>query len=274
MMSIVEMRRDRVKRVLLCIFLSALTSIGLAGQSLLRFEVAAIRPGQRGGRTTVSSSPSGLYTAMNIPVHLLIRHAFGLQLDQLLVGGPEWIRDERIDITARAEIARPSVADRRAMLQSLLAERFGLVTHDESRELPVYLLTQASPDKQLGPRLVRATGCDALARAIQRGEAPAQKSRGAPPVHGMRMHPGTLQFGCMPLATLLSTLISSVDRTVIDETALEGDFNLELEWAHDADSTRASIFVALQEQLGLKLEAARRPVAVRVIDRIERPTFD
>ena len=160
--------------------------------------------------------------------------------------------------------------------QALLDQRFQLAAHSEARELDVYALVRMTGDATLGQRLQRPTvDCDELAARMQRGEAPV-RSASEPPLHGMRMQSGTLQVGCMPLGVLLSTLTTAVNRPVLDRTGLEGDFNLELEWEAQAggDATRPSIFAAVQEQLGLKLEPQRALVDVIVIDRLERPTPD
>lgn len=160
-----------------------------------------------------------------MPLRTLIRNAFGLQLEEQLAGGPEWVSDARFDISAKAEAARPSIEHRRLMLQALLRERFQLAVHTESRELPVYALTVARAHGRLGDRLKRSDAdCDELAARMQRGEVPAQPV-GSPPLYGMRMQGGNLEISCMPLQTLVSNLISSVNRTVLDRTGLKRNFN-------------------------------------------------
>ena len=242
----------------------------------IQFEVASIRASAGDGRTAISVSPSGLYTVTNMPLRTLIRNAFGLGLDAQLAGVPEWVESARFDISAKAENPKPTVEHRRQMLQALLKERFKLVAHTESRELPVYSLVLARADGQLGPRLKRpAVDCDDLAARMQRGEVPPQRA-GQPMFHGMSMSGGKLEIACMPLQTLIGTLMSSVQRPIVNRTGLSGNFNLALEWESKpiADGALPSIFVALQEQLGLKLEPGRGAVDVVVIDRIERPTLD
>src|SRR5437868_4839883 len=149
------------------------------------------------------------------------------------------------------------------MLQSLLADRFGLIAHKEKRDGQVYALTLARPDGKLGPQLSRsAVDCTALARA------------GGPPPQGacsMRVGNGTLAARSVTMSDIARVLMGSVDRIVVDRTGLEGAYDVDLAWTPNPtpDSPGASIFTALQEQLGLKLEAARAPVDVVVIDRIE-----
>lgn len=183
-------------------------ALSLWVQAPLRFEVASVKPSEGGNQpATISESPSGLYTATSMPLRTLIRNAFGVQLDELLVGGPEWVNSARFDISAKAENPRPSIEHRRQMLQALLQERFKLAVHTESRELRIYILVLARADGRLGPRLTRPTiDCDDLAARMQRGEVPPQKA-GQPPLHGMRMMGGRLEISYMPLIN------SAVQRT-------------------------------------------------------------
>ena len=223
----------------------------------VQFSVASVKPSSNtSAPATVSNSPSGLYTVTNMPLRTLIRNAFGLQLDDQLAGGPEWVNSAKFDISARAESARPTVEHRRLMLQALLAERFRLSMHRETRELPIHALEMSRYDRKFGLRLRRPeVDCDVLARQMQRGEISPQPA-GKPLLAGMRMQAGKLESACMPLRVLVSTLTSSLSRTVVDHTGLEGNFTLELEWEvrPNPDGRLPSIFAALQEQLGLKLE--------------------
>lgn len=261
--------------VIPAIILGLLASSDLRAQ--IEFEVASVKASPAGDRpATISVSPSGLYTATSMPLRILIRNAFGLQLDEQLAGGPDWVNAARFDISAKAENPRPSIEHRREMLQALLKERFKLVVHSETRQLPIYSLVVARADGSLGPQLTRPTvDCDALADRMLRGEVPPQPAA-QPPLHGMRMQGGKLEISCMPLQMLISNLTSSVGRMVVDRTGLTGNFNLRLEWETRpvADGNRPSMFAAVQEQLGLKLEPARGPVEVVVIDHIERPAPD
>jgi uncharacterized protein (TIGR03435 family) len=127
--------------------------LALAAQVAPRsFEVASVKPRDPANpRSMMVADPSGRFTAMNIPVVMLIRTTYGLQNDQV-VGGPDWMRSEGFNITAKAPEGTPVTA-MGPLLESLLAERFQLTFHRENRELPVYALVKARSDGSLGPRL-------------------------------------------------------------------------------------------------------------------------
>ncbi len=191
------------------------------------------------------------------------------------------------------------------MLRALIADRFKLVTHTQSRQLPIYALVIARSDKKLGPQMHPSTSdCEAAAgestlKAKEgkekskegRGSAPAApRASGQKPPCTTRMAPGRLSGSAMTMAGLAGSLSGAVERTVLDRTGMTGAFDVELTWTPDqmpqrsagADPSKAkavkvdpngpSIFTALREQLGLKLESSKGPVEVLVIDRVERPT--
>jgi len=174
------------------------------------------------------------------------------------------------------------------MLRTLLEERFKLVVHQETRDLPIYALTLARSDGKLGPKLVRSdVDCDKviaeLAEAIRKTGRPPLGPPGQAPPCSTGGPPGKFTGNDITMQMLADVLIASVnrmdavDRVVVDRTGLSGGFDLTLEWTPDelvAASSGASIFTALQEQLGLKLEPTRGPVEVIVIDHVERPTPD
>ena len=168
------------------------------------------------------------------------------------------------------------------MLQSLLADRFKLVAHRETREIQTYALVLARKDGKLGPQL-RATPQEC-------GDWIASGRRGAPPAiagdlpRGRQMVSAfAFRSNAMPLSQFANLLAARVERPVEDRTGLTGSFALELRWraeqgAPDTSSTSeelpTSMFTALQEQLGLKLESTKGRLEVLVIDHIERPTPD
>jgi uncharacterized protein (TIGR03435 family) len=270
----------------------------------MKFEVASVKPNKSNdGRVMIGMQPGGRYTATNVPLRQLIRQAYQVQETQL-VGGPEWIRTERFDITARAEAnftpAPPgstSPGPLQYMLRALLADRFKLVVHNETRELPVYALTLARGDGKLGPKLrVSTTDCAAL-MAAARGRAggpPAGPPPGAnfnePMQCGMRMGPGLLSAGDVTMEQLANNFSNTVQRIVLDRTGLTGRYSADLSWTPEQmpqlppdaggrgfpqiDPNGPSIFTAVQEQLGLKLESTKAPIAVIVIDNVEPPTPD
>jgi uncharacterized protein (TIGR03435 family) len=257
------------------------------------FDVAAIKQnksGEEGGRF---GGPPARWTATNVPVLQFVVFAYQVQRFQV-EGGPDWIRTDRYDINARAEGNFPATTisgpdPRRQMLKALLADRFKLAAHIESRERPTYTLVTARPDKALGPRLSAATtDCAALGDAVRRGQAPASPPR-TPTGDvdcGISLPPGRITFGTQPLAQLAAALSGLLQRGVVDRTGLAGTYSGSVTYTPDnaprnggpdlpaGDANSASLFTAIQEQLGLKLEPGRGQVDVLVIDHVERPAED
>jgi uncharacterized protein (TIGR03435 family) len=234
-----------------------------------RFEVASIKrtpddpPGNR-----FSPTPGRFY-AEHVSVRFLIWYAHDIE-DFRIVGGPSWIDSEKYDLDARATGATLQQV-RGPLLRQLLQDRFRLVVHRETREIPVFVLTAARG----GPKMQTADG-KCLA-----------KPPGAPLAPGQRQVDicGFLGFGgnnlrgtAIAMTDLAGALSMHLQRLVVDETGVIGTFNVAMKWTPDeavappADGASPSFFTALQEQLGLRLEAARRPGEVLMIDRVERPT--
>jgi uncharacterized protein (TIGR03435 family) len=232
----------------------------------------------------------------NYPLRGLIQFAYQLQGFQV-DGGPGWISSDRFDIVAKAEGDPPPVPpggppdEMMLMLRTLLAERFKLAMHKETRELPVYALVIARADGKLGPRLHQSsTDCQSLLTPRPGGPPPVAPAPGARPLCGLRGGPASLTAGGFPLSQLASALSQRLQRVVVDRTGLTGNFDFDLTFAPDQipkelqgpdappsppiDPNAPSIFTALQEQLGLKLDSQKGPVEVSVIDRVERPTED
>ena len=259
------------------------------------FDVVSIRENKSGDPgQTIRRQPGGRLIIINVPLRTLIISAFGLQPQQL-AAGPDWIDSARYDITAQASgelaVTEPgSVGPLDLMMQRMLADRFQLAVRTERRELPIYALTLARSDGRLGPRIrTAAIDCQAVMNdMLKRGQSgggppvPPQRPDGGPGC-GMRFGPGSLlTAGGSSMAALARLLAVPVGRLVLDRTGLTGGFDFDLEFTIDPvggapqppsnDATAPSIFTALEEQLGLKLQAERGPVEVLVIDRIERPT--
>jgi len=262
------------------------------------FEVASVRPNTSGdARMSSQTLPGGRYTAINIPPRLLIINSYGLQPQQL-IGAPEWISSERFDIVAKAEreLTPPESREKPSQLQwmirSLLAERFKLKAHRERREMDVYALVPVRPDGRLGPELKPSvTDCDAVRAARRKGGPEPELKPGERPQCAARVGAGELIAGGQPLLELVSLLSATVGRSVVDRTGLKGTYDIYLKWTPDFvrqrppgetvringiefDPSGPSIFTALQEQLGLKLESERGTVEALVIDHIERPSPD
>jgi uncharacterized protein (TIGR03435 family) len=264
----------------------------------LKFEVASVRENPvDDGKVMFGIQPGGRFNAVNAPLWELIRMAYGVQRTQI-VGAPDWTNTARYDIVAKAEGDIPRagpaapIGPLNFMLQDLLEDRFKLRAHREHRELPIYALVVARSDKQLGAGL-RPSAVDCAAMR-GRGGRPGMPPPGPPPagerpVCGMRVMPNRVLAGGIPLTQLTLMLSQFTQRIVVDSTGLSGNFDIDLTFTPEQlpqgppppgvtlppiDPNGPSLFTALQEQLGLKLESDRAPVEVLVIDHVERPTPD
>ena len=226
--------------------------------------------------------PDGRVMVTNAPLRALVETAYGL-LPQQLTGGPGWLDSARFDIVAQAgRDLLPSAPGGppglgQLMLQRLLAERFKLVVRGEKRELQIYTLTLARDDGRLGRAISAAkSDCAALMAAYGRGAAPPSQSE-----CGITGAPGRVSARGATMAMFArAVLAATVEHIVEDRTGLIGGFDFDLEFSVGSgvaagttpEPAGASIFTALEEQLGLKLRPVRAPVDVLVIDRVERPT--
>ena len=209
---------------------------------------------------------------VNAPARLMLMNAYGLQFSQL-AGGPDWLSSDIWSIDARGQ-GNPTRDELMVMLQSLLEDRFHLKAHHESREVPAYALTVGKK----GPRLPAAKEGSCAIPVTGRPEPTA------PPCGRVRisMSPqGVLmEGGSASVSELARVLAIPLKRPVIDRTGLSGAYDIRLQFIGDGpgttppppDSAEAGIFTAIQEQLGLKLEAVKAPVDVVVIDHMERPS--
>jgi uncharacterized protein (TIGR03435 family) len=267
-----------------------------AASNSATFEVSSVKANKSGdGRVMLGMPPTGRFTATNVPVRLLIQNSYNLQTFQI-VGGPAWIASDRFDIAAKAPDGF-SPDQLRPMVRNLLADRFKLKTHMETREMPIYELVLAKSDGKLGPNLTPAKAdCAALARGRRAGgPPPAPPQPGQPIECGFMIGLGNMNAGGMPIADLTRTLSGFVNRIVVDKTGLSGNYDFQLTYTPEGrfspfglpngapplgaeapagDPNGASLFTALQEQLGLKLDSQKGPVDVLVIDSIEQPTED
>jgi len=247
------------------------------------FEVVSIRP-QTGDPGFVPSSPDQFVDA-NATLRSLVTWAWNVRDFQVLAG-PDWADSQRFDVTARSP--RPvSETTMRLMVRQVLADRFQLRTHAESRRLPRYVLRTVRPGAAPGPRLTRA--------AIDCTEVLAARF-GAPPPDGTQQPECAWRIGIAapvarmfvdgaPIAQFAGVLERLLRRKVVDETGLEGAYDIRLEFSSDqlpmafptGDAPVApprdglSIFAALEDQLGLKLQADEGPVDVIVIDSARLP---
>ena len=273
----------------------ALTGFALFGQpvALPRFEVASIKPSVAAGLRTVRPLPGRLTADAN--VRLLLQSAYTVQSYQI-AGGPPWIDADRYELDAKAA-GNPSRAQMFLMLQSLLEGRFQLKIHREARELPVYDLVAARSGLKLRPP--QENGCVnpdpdapmewAGGRMLppEQGQKPAARCGTVSVV--LQLAGARMQGGKLHMADLVRQLSLVLGRTVIDQTGFTERFDVQLDFQPDdttpalpppppgttgapPDSGSPSILTALQQQLGLRLESARGPVEVIVIDHIERPS--
>ena len=249
------------------------------------FEVASIKRNLSGSTNASSRGlPGGRVTMTNRTLRDMIREINRLQSYQI-DGGPDWIGKDRWDIVAKAE-GDPAFERMIEMMKTLFADRFKLKTHRETREMPIYALVVAGSDGRLGPQIKRSTtDCAALMAAT--------RSQGGPPPPppgtarcGTNMSYGRMVSGAVSMSDVVRNLSIVTGRGVVDKTGLSGIFDLQLTFRPDTpdgppgaappapgdDAT--SLFTAVQEQLGLKLEPQRGPVEVLVIDSAERPTED
>jgi uncharacterized protein (TIGR03435 family) len=205
-----------------------------------------------------------------------MRFAYGIQGFQL-VGAPDWFATERFDIAAKAPAEIPPAAPGQPspealMLRALLEDRFRLAMHRETRQIPIYALVIARSDKRLGPQIRRPANdyCAQRAKEIAKGNP---QPFGVGQVCGLRGNNQELTAGAFPIGGFANFLASETERVVIDRTGLTGEWDFELKWSPPniptPDPDRPSIFTALEEQLGLRLEPTTGPVEVMVIDRAE-----
>jgi uncharacterized protein (TIGR03435 family) len=254
------------------------------------FEAASVKEHlEPGAGSFVGRRPGGRFVAENATLREILEYAYELQRFQL-AGSLAPVESARWDITATLRgMAAPAGPDAtHAALRALLAERFALAVHRETRMLPIYAL-RLGRDRSPGRALVKsAIDCPALMAAARRGGAP-------PPPQaqqcGFRGRIGGLQSNGMPLTDLALALATRVERPVVDQTGLTGTWDLTLSYAADPaqippgtlapdapapapNPDAPSLFTALREQLGLRLVSTTAPVEVLVVDRVSRPTPD
>ena len=265
------------------------------------FEAASIKPSaETGNRVMIGISPGGRYTASAVTVKFLIQQAYDVR-DYQIQGGPGWLANARYDIVAKAETPELNREKIKPLLQSLLAERCNLQVHRETRELPTYTLVVGKSGHKLQKSEIQT-------EELEKEPAPKVGQPGAPgaPAHAaddvsrggavgrgsqVRIGRGQVNAQMITISEFTRLLAQVLGRPVTDKTGLNGNFDFKLEWTPDeamrgtappgevtphegspAGDSGPSIFTALQEQLGLKLESDNGPVEILVIDRIEKPS--
>jgi uncharacterized protein (TIGR03435 family) len=227
----------------------------------------------------MTPSPGGI-TITNYTLQFLLRVAYRIQ-DFQIIDGPQWLTTTRFDVIGKTATANGQ-PEMRLMLQALLKDRFKLVAHAETRELPVYELKIAKSDSTFGPRLHSPSRCVPQIQA----QTNASQNGGPPPCDN-KVFAGSMTSAGIRMQGLAVNLSVFLGRTVIDRTGFNGTFDYDLTWTPEflpqglnsvdavsglpADPNRPPLPTALQDQLGLKLESTRGPVDVLVIDHVEKP---
>jgi uncharacterized protein (TIGR03435 family) len=253
----------------------------VAPTTVFEYEVASIKLNTSGSASIGGRNSPDSYSITNVPVQTLMQMAFGVQSYQM-IAAPEWFKSERYDIEAKMD---PAVADalqklslddrrieRQHMLQALVLDRLKMTIHRETRELPIYSLVIGKGGAKLQETKPTAPGV-----AVPRGGVSVRTSRtGRGPITLTVLHCTNTE--------LPGIFVPHVGRTVIDKTGLTSVYDFTLQFMPDdgvvvmgsasqeEEPTLPSIFTAIQEQLGLKLESGKGPVEVIVIDHVERPS--
>lgn len=247
------------------------------------FEAASIKVNKSdSGHSGISDAMPGRFVADRTPLKFVILYAYQL-LNHQLIGLPDWAEDINFDITAVYAPGTTKGADVRVLVQQLLRDRFGLVLHSEQRVIPAYNLHLAHNNGKPGPGMTASSiDCEKmiaehlpLANAGGKSAVAPGGMRPACRVLATRRY---LTGGGLTLQQLATALQSMVARPVVDQTGLTGRYDVELTWTlmDDADNPpqndSPSIFTAIEEQLGLKLETRREPFDIMVVDRVSLPT--
>jgi uncharacterized protein (TIGR03435 family) len=223
---------------------------GVAASQTPEFEAASAKPNHCG------TSPAGMrlsgsqLTIANVPLQRIAGAAFSIGEDRIdsLLTGPDWMLTECYDITAKLPPGA-AMAQLPPMLQALLKARFGMTFHRETREVPAYALIMAKSGLKAQP-------------AKPEGRT------------GFRIRPGHIESESATMAGLTDKLSRLADRPVVDKTSLTGKYEFRFDWAPDPTlsdaNSNASLYTAIQEQLGLRLEAQKEPMEVIVLDQISK----
>ena len=243
------------------------------------YDVVSIKQNKSGSGGWSMSAVSASFKGTNLTIVDLVMNSYDLTSDDLIYGLPGWTRSAHFDIYAKIvnpdmkQIDNLTDEQREAMILAILKDRFHFQAHLETKTLPVYDLVVAKG----GAKFTGGNGPDAVTAA-----ALAKRNI---TVGGMVTYNGEITAGAMPLSSLVFNLTGVVGRTVVDKTGLTGKYNFELKWTPehgvqasadngqaDAENSAPSIFTALQEQLGLKLQSSKGPVETLVVDHIEMPS--
>jgi len=274
----------------------------LSAQTTTRptFEVASVKPSKSDAGYSFRVLPGGEFRLSNASVRDLVQLAYALQ-DFQVTGGPTWVNTDRFEILARSEDRTFQPGQFRMMLQALLAERFQFTAHRDSKELPVYALVTARADGRLGPQILPSgPQCRPFLPTINVRQPLSSPSTvnaqlrpvsdpNLPPRCGALFRGGHIMAREITMPGLATGLANIVRKSVVDRTGLSGYFDLDVEFTPEQqmplgpplpgappdrpiDPTGPSIYTALQEQLGLKLESVKGSDEILVIEHVEHPT--
>jgi uncharacterized protein (TIGR03435 family) len=268
-------RAAAVLSILLGLLAAAPCAATAQTASPLSYDVASIKPSKAPEGSTLLFR-LGAFTAKGLTLKSLLRGAYGIEDDQIS-GAPKWVGSQTYDIEAKVDGADAATLEKlsedqaKLMFQSFLRDRFQLKVHWETKQLPILALVVAKG----GPKLQQAKPGDTYPDGIKGPDGKAEGHAGM-----MMWGTGRLTGQGIPIGNLVSPLTQELGRIVQDKTGLTGNYDIELRWTTDdaapdsrsaSDSPGPSIFTAMQEQLGLKLESQRAPVQVLVIDHVEQP---
>jgi uncharacterized protein (TIGR03435 family) len=279
----------------------------------MEFDVASVKPNKSSDLQRYANLPlggdayvptGGLFSAKNIPLLLYMAFAYNLTAQSKLFGLPDWVNNDRFDIEARAANSNPTKDQMRLMMQSLLADRFKLALHRETRQSPVYALV-LSKEGKTGPQLqphVDDGSCSTTNTTPASGTKPPAPPSPPSSTSGLQLPPivcgsafglfpasapGRVRYGArsMDMAAIATSDIftpaaSGLDRPIVDKTGLTGKYDFVIEWTfqppgvapQQLDLPGPTFLEALKDQLGLKVESQTGPVDVLVIDHVEPPS--
>jgi uncharacterized protein (TIGR03435 family) len=223
-----------------------------SAQSRYHFEVASIKLNRSGGSSAADFLPGGRFRGRNLSVRNMIQMATMVE-DNQMIGIPAWTATESYDIDGKTESTEPVTQEQKSdVMMVLLEEHFSFKVHRDTRGGPIYRLEVAKN----GPRLAAHGTSERIMSTNANGTII------------------TMKAAKISMPSLAISLRRQVGRTVEDDTHLQGEFDFELVWDRDpaTDSTVPTLFTALQEQLGLRLRAAKGKIPTVVIDHIERPS--
>jgi uncharacterized protein (TIGR03435 family) len=280
-----------MRRLFLLLPLLFLPNRDSYGAAAPTYEVASVKPNtSSSGMIRFMGPPqSATFTATNATLQILITLAYQVKTFQL-EGANGWIGTDHFDISAKPPEGPVTREQSWMMLQALLEDRFKLAVHRTTKEVPIYALTAAK-----GGLKIKPASEDACFKFVPGGPPPPPPTPGGrPPIPcgGFMMGPGILQGASLSMSQLTDGLTNILGRPVVDKTGFTGTFDVRLEFSREGtqpmgaagfgtpgagpisipDNNGPTIFTALQEQLGLKLESQKGPADFLVIDHAEKPS--